>query len=258
MPTPDALIREAIWHYPSLFPTRSHALIGILGTTNYYWHDGELHLDGDFADDEARNPHPTTHAEAIAQLERREARSGNDLQTSPLRETLIARACADADHTAHTRANVDAIAAQSTPLPNISEISPYAPMRTIPDDATDAWLDACEEAATLAIACTGAHYLVPGDIGPQLPLSTEVTDADRTIEKIWSDTLEKAPRSDEQMLADRVRNNAEWQTERLMRHRAEHRAIASNRATGAATLERVRALRAARNAGTGATDTVTS
>jgi hypothetical protein len=246
----DVVVRELLYHFPGLTasPDRTSILLYALssGGNGFEWHDGRLAniFDYDAYRREKpllRDPQDEFERMLAEERARHNPRPGDEVEeiSDFIRESLLEQATAKAGNVAHVHDNLDDLMRQRQQPDRITVISKSAPLANIPDDASDAWLEACEETAHVLLAGTRTTYLYDGDLDPKpaAPLA-ERERMGAAVAEVMGVEPHPLP-SDEEL-------QTEMDVERQMRVNANDRAIASNHAIARMALGRIAELRAQR------------
>jgi len=247
----DVVVRELLYYFPGLVasPDRTSILVYALssGGNGFEWQDGKLANIFDYGSYRQETPlirdtQEEFERQLVEERERR-ARAGDaDEEISDFsKEMLLKDATRKAGNVAYVHDNLDDLMARRAQPEKIATISKSAPLANIPDDASDTWLDACEETARVVLAGTRTTYVLDSDLDPK-PV-TPLEERERMGE-IFSEMMGDEPQaqlSDEEL-------QSEVDIERQMRFDADARAIKSNHDIAAAALQRIAELRAQRAA----------
>lgn len=138
MATPDEVVRDGLWFYPSLFRTRGdvlHHVLCVIGS-GYEWEGGEVvSVYPEYPD---RTPLERFREEMA------KAREGSPLMAEVITETRVE----DLENAQLIHDQLEARAQRMalTPSPHKPyDSSRYALLRNVPDDVTPEWARACEQ-----------------------------------------------------------------------------------------------------------------
>jgi hypothetical protein len=240
--TPDELIRERLWHYPTKYRDRSHVLEVALGSPDagFGWVNGEL-INIFPVTDDATNSRDPAVINGIWLADWRTRMDGAEPSIYVIRsyQEISRRRAA---RVIAVRDGIDALVETRAPLETMSvtlappDISgrPGSPLLEIPPNATESWLLACEEVAHLIMECPRST-LHPGDP----PASAEGTFARRaSLAQMMGGDAANVPTDDEvgRIWAERWRAKADRDAE----------LVAWNGAQAASALRRIQEIRIAR------------